>query len=193
MTNTVKTDNHDPAAKLLLRRHFLSKYRKEPLIVLDCCQGEGRLWKVLRKEFTIARYWGIDTKTRKGRMRLDSSRVVAQPGLPSNVIDVDVYGSPWRHWIGILTNLAHPTTVFLTIGRVTIGGGSKLSREEDQALGLRFKSLKVPMAFGASLANYATERLLALPLDYGIRIVEAQEAESFGSARYIGLRLESAA
>jgi hypothetical protein len=46
------------------------------------------------------------------------------------------------------------------------------------------------MAFGASLANYATDRLLALPLEYGIRIVEAQEAESHGSARYIGLRLE---
>jgi hypothetical protein len=93
-----KTDNHDPRAKLELRRYFLRKYHGDGLArVLDCCQGSGLLWGTLRQEFECESYWGLDLKRKPGRLSIDSSRVLAQPGWPQDVIDIDTYGSPWKH------------------------------------------------------------------------------------------------
>lgn len=65
-----KTDNHNPAAKLALRRHFLRKYHAVGEIrVIDCCQGSAKLWTQLRKEFEIKSYWGVDVKPKAGRLR----------------------------------------------------------------------------------------------------------------------------
>ena len=45
-----RTDNSDPRAKLELRRYFLRKYHPDdPPDVLDCCEGEGLLWRRLRR------------------------------------------------------------------------------------------------------------------------------------------------
>lgn len=104
-----KTDNTNLPAKLDLRRRFLRKYHAEdPANVLDCCQGDGVIWKTLRREFTIAGYWGVDTKRKPGRLRLDSSRILAQAGWLQNVVDIDTYGSPWRHWLAMLPNVKRP-------------------------------------------------------------------------------------
>lgn len=92
-----KTDNKDPSAKLELRRYFLRKYHAgEPIHVLDCCQATGFLWRTLRQEFPIASYWGLDLKPKKGRLQIDSTRVLEQNGWKQNVVDVDTYGSPWE-------------------------------------------------------------------------------------------------
>ena len=41
-----KTDNHNLAAKLSLRRYFLDQYHPgEYFSVFDCCQGSGTIWK----------------------------------------------------------------------------------------------------------------------------------------------------
>jgi len=190
MSDTEKTDNGNLGSKLALRRHFLSRYHAEGQVrVLDCCAGDGVIWTKLRKEFKVDSYFPLDRKPKAGRIRIDdSARITALPGLRENVIDVDTYGVPWKHFIGIVSNLAAPLTVFLTIGHVIVGRGTMISREEARVLGLNFRRYSLPMAFNARLLHLATERLLALPLERGIPVVEAQEIDG-PHVSYIGLRL----
>lgn len=110
---SIKTDNKDPAAKLELRRHFLRTYHaRGPVHVLDCCQATGFLWRTLRAEFAVTSYWGLDLKPKKGRLQLDSVRVLQQRGWNQNVVDVDTYGSPWKHWAALLPNITQPKMHF---------------------------------------------------------------------------------
>lgn len=184
----LKTDHSDPQAKLELRRHFLRKYHTDdPPDVLDCCQGEGVLWRQLRREFSLAGYWGVDLKKKKGRLKLDSVRILQQPGWPQNVVDVDTYGSPWKHWEAMLPNIRQPTTVFLTVGLVRMGGGGGLDRVAVKALGL--ERLAVPPGIAGKLHDMALRHVLTNSSERGIRIIEAVEAVSTGNARYIGVRL----
>ena len=184
-----KTDNSDPRAKLELRRHFLCKYHGDnPPHVLDCCQGEGVLWRQLRQEFSLASYWGVDVKKKKGRLKLDSVRILQQPGWPQDVVDVDTYGSPWKHWEALLPNTVRPTTVFLTIGLVRVGGGGVLDRTAREALGL--SKLQIPPGISGRLHDIALPYLLTMSCHYGIMLVEVVEAVSTGNARYIGVRLQ---
>lgn len=188
---STKTDNHDPTAKLELRRYFLRKYHGagDPPNVLDCCQGSGLIWNTLRKEFDLAGYWGLDVKPKPGRLKLDSVRVLQQAGWPQNVVDIDTYGSPWKHWLGMQLAITKPITVFLTIGKVILAaGGRSLSKQEMIALGMTFKNL--PSGFGPKLGGIATSYLLPACCDYGKMIIEAVEAVSDGNARYIGVRVE---
>jgi hypothetical protein len=185
-----KTDNHDPRAKLDLRRYFLRKYHADdPPRVLDCCQGGGVLWGTLRQEFSLASYWGLDLKPKKGRLELDSIRVLAQPGWTENVIDIDTYGSPWKHWVALLPNVQLPATVFLTIATKdgsSFDGGD--SREVMNALNLpsqtpKYLRDKIGNIHGTACALHVAGR-------YGIMLCDAVEAVSNGNARYIGVRLE---
>lgn len=181
-----KTDNHNPKAKLDLRRHFLAKYHSEhPARVLDCCQGSGLLWSRLRQEFAVERYWGIDMKPKKGRLSIDSSRVLAQPGLNYDVVDIDTYGSPWKHWMALLPNICQPVTVFLTIGQWQMGTANEIK----QALG--FADLPIPPGIGRKMQSLAVSYCLARCYEYDILPLEAVEASAAAShARYIGIRLE---
>ncbi|MEN3369967.1 MAG: hypothetical protein V7609_2110 [Verrucomicrobiota bacterium] len=114
-----KTDNHNPDAKLTLRRHFLNRYHV-PIVaygdtsirVLDCCQASGRLWGVLRREFAGVEYWGVDVRPKKGRLKIDSVRILDQPGVTQNVIDIDTYGSPFKHWMALLRECAGTASPF---------------------------------------------------------------------------------
>jgi hypothetical protein len=185
-----RTDNHDPRAKLELRRYFLRKYHADgPIHVLDCCQGGGLLWRTLRQEFTLTSYWGLDLKPRKGRLKLDSVRVLAQAGWPQNVVDIDTYGSPWKHWAAMLPNVARPTTVFLTWGN---GGPNRvqISNYELAAMGIRLPSItRMSGPITHNLQKILLSYLLTRSCGYA-KITEAVEALSHGNARYLGLRLE---
>ncbi len=186
-----KTDNSDPEAKLELRRYFLRKYHAaEPPRVILAKEIEAVLWRALRKEFLLASYWGIDLKKQKGRLCLDSVLVLRQRGWSEEVIDVDTYGSPWKHWEALLPNVWQPTTVFLTIGVVRAGGGGGLDRLAAKALGLG--TLPVPQGISCKLHEVASTYLLTKSYDYGITLIEAVEAVSAGNARYVGVRLEPA-
>lgn len=187
----MKIDNQDPTAKLDLRRYFLRKYHADdPPSVLDCCQGDGVLWTELRKEFTLANYWGIDVKAKKGRVKIDSVRILTQPGWPQNVIDVDTSGSPWKHWNALLPNVVRPLTVFLTVGQNAIGkndltpltfmGFGKLAAKVPAGFHLLLRSMYLPYAF-----EYAKQ--------CGVKVVEAVEAEHAGRVRFIGVRIAPAA
>jgi hypothetical protein len=180
-----KTDNSDLRAKLELRRHFLRKYHSDdPPQVLDCCQGSGLLWNQLRQEFPIAGYWGLDLKKRKGRLRLNSVRVLQQAGWPQNVVDIDTYGAPWKHWMALLPHVERAVTVFLTIGQWQMGTDRLIL----DAVGA--SRLRLSPGIACKLHRLATSYLLTMAYDYGIRLREAVEAVSTGHARYLGVRLE---
>lgn len=184
---TAKTDNHDPRAKLALRRYFLQKYHaEEPPRVLDCCQGGGLMWAQLRKEFPVTNYWGLDLKPKKGRLKLDSVRVLAQPGWNQNVIDIDTYGSPWKHWAQLVKNVQAPATVFLTIGQWQMGVDKTIL----EAMGLG--GLKIPPDIGAKILRFSLSYCLTTGCVNDIIINEVVEAVSHGTARYVGVRLGKA-
>lgn len=187
-TRATKTDNANLKAKLDLRRRFLERYhRGSPPRVFDCCQGGGVIWSHLRRDFPVASYWGVDQKPKKGRLKIDSARVLDQPGWDFDVIDVDTYGSPWSHWNAIVRHLRHDVTVFLTIGLIRMGGGGQLDAEQKQILGIT--GLKVPPAIQGKLHGNATEYLLCEAEVHDTTIQELTEAESNGSARYLGIRM----
>lgn len=70
----------------------------------------------LRTEFAIAQYWGVDVTPKSGRLKIDSVRILGQPGLEQNVIDIDTYGSPWKYWFALTRNAHASLTVFPTSG-----------------------------------------------------------------------------
>lgn len=181
-----KVDNHNPVAKLALRRHFLRRYHSNGEIrVLDCCQGSARLWTQLRTEFPIATYWGVDLKRKAGRLQIDSQRILNQPGWRENVIDIDTYGSPWKHWFALLQHCDHDATVFLTVGHVALGGVDKTLLT---ALGLG--ALEVPAGIAVKLVTLGSAYCIGKCSESGFGVAEVAEVENpSGSARYIGVRL----
>lgn len=182
-----QTDNHNPAAKLALRKYFLEKYHADGSAeVIDCCQGGGVLWSEIRKTHPIRSYWGLDLKPKKGRLKLDSVRVLAQAGWPQNVIDVDIYGSPWKHWLALLPNVQRPTTVFLTIGTKNTMP-RKVSSQELALIGLTLDG--IPSPFLMKLQSICDNAMLAKALE-SATIADAIEAPRAIAARYIGIRLE---
>lgn len=194
----VTTDNDNLPSKLAVRRYMLKRYHVDGDIrVFDACQGEGTIWRELRKEFELTTYWGADKKRKSGRIMRDSVELLTA-GLSENVIDVDTYGSPWAHWIAILDNLRAPTTVFVTIGERGMQQ-RVLSVAEAESLGLgkalydRLLPHKSTQGLGRlnmRLAKVAWLHMLARADLRGARIVHAAEGARGMSARYLGLRLE---
>lgn len=185
----LKTDNGYLEEKLELRRYFLRRYPEESLRVMDCCNGSGVIWSELRKEFELAGYFPIDVKPKPGRLKLDSSRVLGQPGWTENVIDIDTYGSPWTHWEAMLPNIVRPVTVFLTIGQLTTGTVGRLSNVVLQSMGLGPLRDKLAPAFHVKLAERGRQYCLARLYDYPLECVECQEVVVSGNAQYLGIRL----
>ncbi|HET7624393.1 MAG TPA: hypothetical protein VFM25_03940 [Verrucomicrobiae bacterium] len=188
--NRTKTDNHNPAAKLELRRHFLRQLvrENEPIRVLDCFQGSGLLWNRLRSEFPVAAYWGVDVKPKKGRLKIDSARILEQPGWNQNVIDLDAYGSPWKHFQNLIATCNHSVAVFLTVGMVRIGGGN-CGKAALEIAGVRFEKLKLPSALGVKISENTLNHALAAAENRGFQIGEIFEAFPQKNARYIGLKM----
>jgi len=185
--STSKTDNHNVAPKLALRRYFLNKYHSDGSgSVMDCCQGGGIMWTELRKTNAIASYWGVDVKPKKGRLKLDSVRILQQRGWPQDVIDVDTYGSPWKHWFAIMQNIEKPLTVFLTVGSTAFSGST--DKTILQTIGCVF-SKQLPETICGRLSEFGTSYALAKAADF-CTIIEAVESVSDGNARYFGVRLE---
>lgn len=197
----VKTDNHNLEAKLELRRYFLRGYHlSEPPNVFDACAGDGVIWRKLREEFAIGPYLAADRKAGAGVQINDSARLLGCEGWTFDVIDVDTYGVPWKHWFALLHNGIKAMTVFLTIGRVTVGGISPQADGDTlRVLGLapiiakiKASGWKMPQSLtglvrdkvGFDVCMNEAERA-------GFKFVELIEAENPGGhARYIGARLE---
>jgi hypothetical protein len=133
-------------------------------------------------------------KRAKGRLKIDSVRVLAQPGWDFEVIDVDTYGSPWRHYFALLPNVTQPVTVFMTIGMIRAGGGGNVGNAFREATGLRFTGHDLPHSLGAALWDWGRMHCLARCIGAGLEPVYAAEAPVKGpsSASYVGIRLEPA-
>lgn len=182
-----KCDNSNLAAKLDLRRCLLRRYHgTDSIRVFDCCQGSGVIWETLRTEFEVKSYWGVDVKPKAGRLRVRSERILSQPGWTENVIDIDTYGSPWKHWESMLPNVRNPVTVFMTIGQWQMGTDAIILKR----LGL--DRLAVPPGIACKLHDLALDYCLTRCLDYVLLYTSAVEAVCEGHARYLGLRLEPA-
>jgi len=195
MLKMVRTDNYDLAAKVALRRYFLRRYhRATPPRVLDCCQGSGLIWGRLRREFRPSEYLGLDVKARRGRLKIDSTRFLSQPGWFHDVIDIDTYGSPWKLWAAMLPNVVRPVTVFLTIGfwRHQTVFGASVDDVSLKAMGCVFAQAKIPNTLRGSLQKIARQYCLAMAYKHDVQIIEAAEAISGGTAGYVGVRLEPA-
>ena len=182
-----KTDNSNFVHKLALRRYFLEKYHGSGrLDVMDCCQGSGLIWAQLKQEFQLSSYWGLDVKKRKGRLTISSERVLAQAGWSQNVIDIDTYGAPWKHWNALLPNLNAPTTVFLTIGHYPLSDDHTVRR----SLGL--KQLPVPPSIIGKLKDFSIPYCLTQSAG-NVIIIECLKAhlEQMGAVHmhYLGLRV----
>jgi hypothetical protein len=187
MAHHSKTDNGNLAAKLKLRRYFLQKYHVgERPAVLDCCQGQGKIWSALRQEFDID-YWGVDVKPLKGRLKLDSVKILSQRGWPQTVIDVDTYGSPWRHWEAMLPNVVRPIAVFLTVGALMYRRAT--DRYALAAMNIQFARLRLPETLCGRLSDFSLQYCLAECYRWELDMPELVEMPRSGNARYIGLRL----
>lgn len=187
MPNPLRTtyrtaDNSHLGWKLVLRRAMLAAHHPDPVDVLDCCQGKGLLWQQLRQEVAVRSYWGLDTKPKKGRLRVDSARILEGGRWSQNVLDVDTWGSPWRHWVAALPHIRRPTTLFLTIGYA--GPGTDLT-----LLGvLGIERLGVPKSIRSQVQPLAEDVLLWLPERHGLRWVDAL-AINHPKVRYLGIHL----
>jgi hypothetical protein len=182
-----RRDNSNLAAKLELRRHFLRKYHATgDAWVFDAFQAQGVIWTQLKNEFSLESYWGVDLLEKKGRLRVDSARVLAQRGWRENVIDLDAYGSPWKHWHNLLGTAGHSLTVFLTLGSLKGLKKRVLTRVEKTMLGIDFK---LPPAISGKLSQITVDWMLAQACAR-FAVVEALEARPCETARYFGLRLE---
>lgn len=192
MPKSTKTDNSHLPEKLALRRHFLRAYHAAPPRVFDACQGSGILWRALRQEFDVRSYWGVDVQHARGRLKIDSVRVLAQPGWDFDVIDVDTYGSPWRHYFALLPNVTRAVTVFLTVGFVRAAGEATVGDAFLKATGLDFTRHQLPRAISAALWDWGRFHCLARCHDAGLVPVYAAEVPIKGPSTesYIGIRLE---
>lgn len=183
--NSRKCDNHNLGAKLALRRYLLDKYHAGKRVkVFDCCEGGMAIWSALRQEYDIE-HMGVDLKKKRGRLTMDSARILEVPGWNWDMIDVDVYGSPWLHWMHILHNGRVALTVVLTVAEVLMGGGNMPTHVA--------KELNLPNLLPYGLRGKLQKQLVAIMLGkapaLGWIVEECVEADNSGSARYIGVRI----
>ena len=147
----------------------------------------------MAKEYTFA-YWGVDVKRGRGRLQLDSERLLSLEGFSADVVDIDTYASPWKHWLALLPNVDRPVTVFLTEGICKVRGGT-LAKTVVEGMGLIFPTLSLPNVLGAKLPRECFMRyMVALADKHGSKVKAIVESPNGnGSARYYGVRLEPAA
>lgn len=183
----MSTDNANLASKLALRRSFLRQLPAVRPRVFDACQGSGVIWQELRKEFDV-RYWGVDVKQKRGRIKIDSARVLETSGWTFDVVDIDTYGQPWRHWAAVLRHGTGTVTVFLTIGEAS-GLKAPLSNDGLLAMGLSKLADVMPYGLKHQLTESAVDSLLAMSYANGWTLERIAESTPGPMARYLGVRM----
>jgi hypothetical protein len=132
----------------------------------------------------------VDLKPKKGRLKIDSARILEQPGWEADVVDLDAYGSPWTHWRHLVRNFrGEAVTVFLTIGMVKVGGGN-FPNALLELCGCKFSRRRIPNGLGTRLYDMAVGFALSDALANGLEPVEVKEAFPHSKARYVGIRLQ---
>lgn len=184
----MKTDNALMEPKIELRRYFLQKYK--PSRVLECCQGSGVLWSILQKEFDVSLI-GFDVKPKRGRLKVDSSRLMYLPDINYDVIDIDTYGSPWKHYLPLVENLSCSATIFLTIGMIKMGGGGNMDNKCRKVIGLnKIKIIPPSILTRDTILQLSINSCIYEAEKNNFKIIETVEAFPQKNAKYIGIRLE---
>ncbi len=182
----MKTDNANLPSKLQLRRYFLDRYSYSN--IFDCCQGNGIIWQTLCNEYNPSLYMGVDLKSKKGRLKIDSVRILNQSGWKYDVVDIDTYGSPFKHFSAIIKFANHDITIFLTIGNQ--GGLSRTDSKLISLIGIDQFSMKVPPLLITKFSDLLIKHAICNAKFHGWQIIEAMESQASKHARYIGIRLK---
>lgn len=154
--------------------------------VMDCFSGEAEaIWSALSKEFKIREYLALDLKRKRGRLAIDSLRVLQGQKWTHNVVDLDAYGSPWNHWHEVIKSNRHKSIiVFLTVGSSGFGRLSDFARK---SMGIPSNT---PHGMDKILAKNSVSFCLAKCYEYDWIIDKAHEAlNPGGNARYIAIKL----
>lgn len=179
-----QVDNGKMPEKLALRRRFLDRYPATS--VFDCCQGKGKIWNILRREYAV-KYFGVDKKHMAGRLTIDSARILSISGHDFDVIDIDTYGSPWEHYYAALKTITRPCTIFLTIGFLRLGGGT--SKLEQDSIGINFSY--IPPGLLSKTHDFCVLYMLTQIGQYDIILTDAEEVVSDAkNVRYIAVRVK---
>jgi hypothetical protein len=178
-----KSDNSHLKEKLDLRRHFFRAYHAAPPRVLDCCHGDGVIWERLRSEFPVKSILGIDKKAGKNIIQADSLRFLRTFDLDYDIIDIDTYGSPWKHWREIIPKIKGPTTVFMTYGRPWIQADPVIA----EFMGIPSQT---PCSLLQKLGTIHISYCVAVSYNYGLNVVESIRCAHTHKIEYLGVRLE---
>jgi len=186
-SRSVQVDNGDLESKIALREHFLEKYHKGTHTkVLDCCAGQQQIWKRLRAKYDVD-YLVLDKKEIPGTLKIDSIVYLeAGHGIAFDIIDVDTYGLPYRHFSKAVQHLNKPTTFF---GTVNANGMTKPQAEETAALGI---TCKVPDVLIREAATDLFGEILGAimhphVIEYAALIVATRHTSM--RTKYVGVRV----
>jgi len=83
----------------MLAVDILKKRGENAIHILDCFAGDGKLWRLLEKEYGDSiRHVGIDTEMKHGAKYLGDNRKYLKhlPLNDFNLIDIDAYGVPYE-------------------------------------------------------------------------------------------------
>ena len=184
---STKTDNGNIESKLVLRRHFLELYHagSRPS-VLDCCAGEQKIWKALRETYDV-NYLGLDKKGISGTLKMDSVDYLRRGhGSLFDVVDIDTYGSPFRHLAAFVRYMKKPATVFLTFGAKGVG---RVHGEALTALGIDYP---LPVAIAIAVVEERLGDVIGGMVHPHVceYAMESSPGESVcRPTRYVGLRI----
>lgn len=169
-----------------LREYMLGRL-KPGFAVLDCCQGDMVIWRRLRQRFEC-RYTGLDVKPAPHRLVIDSVRIVETSAAWYDVIDVDTYGSPWKHYAHICAkNPKKPQVVFLAVGIVKVMGVN-FDHLASESLGIKWW---MPSVLGTWICHEQEQAIIhAMANQHGRKIKELYAAEPGKHARYYGVVLK---
>lgn len=142
-----QTENSNLPLKLLIRKKIINEAKFDQLHIIDCCTAKEMIWENLKKHYDISSYLPFDIKPQlPGTIKMDSKEALRQMSLSDyNVIDIDTFGEPWEHFYEIINKINQKTAVFLTYGRVKVGGGN--------------------------ISNFA-KKIIGIPLDWKIPITD---------------------
>lgn len=131
------TENSNLPLKLSLRQKLLDISGFEEYKVIDCCTAKGMIWNNLKKKYKVTSYLPFDTNPQlPGTIRMDSIKALNQIDIAKyNVIDIDTFGEPWKHYEIALNKLKSDTIIYLTIGINKVCGGS-ISNKAKEMMGI---------------------------------------------------------
>jgi hypothetical protein len=126
-----QTDHRSLALKLQIRRWALEHFPELDLRVWDLCAGEGKIWRALRAERTVAAYTPCDLQPRMpATIKGDATAPAFLDAFDLsrfNVIDLDFYGNPFDSLLHLAPKIRRMTAVFLTHRYTSARAGVNIS------------------------------------------------------------------